>query len=61
MEQREIDRYLKKFVRIYLKDNRTFWTGIIEDINPLATTLKDKFDRLVTLENGEIKTISEWS
>ena len=61
MNQNEIERYSGKLVRIYQKDNTTFWTGQIETVSEMATTLKDKFDRLVTVENSEIKTISEWS
>ena len=61
MNSREIERYTNKQVRVYQKDNKTFWTGNIESVSELATTIKDKFDRLVTIENEEIKTISEWS
>ncbi|MBT6774264.1 hypothetical protein HOA91_02735 [Candidatus Woesearchaeota archaeon] len=61
MNQNDIEKYVNKQVRLYQKDDKTFWTGIIKDVNPLATTIKDKFGRLVTVENAEIKTISEWS
>ena len=61
MHQDEIVRFLNKSVRIFQKDNRTFWTGRVKHVSDRATTITDKFDRLVTIENEEIKTISEWS
>ncbi|MBT3721307.1 hypothetical protein HOG47_06690 [archaeon] len=61
MNQSDIARYTSKYVRIYQKDGKTFWTGVIQDTNLQATTIKDKFGRLVTLENIEIQSISEWS
>ena len=61
MEQKEIERYTEKFVRIYQQDGKTFWTGRLQVVGESATTMLDKFGRLVTLENSDIKTISEWS
>lgn len=60
MQSEEINRYVGKFVRIYQKDGATFWTGSIESVSAAATTIIDKFGRFVTVENSEIKTISEW-
>ena len=61
MNENNINRFLKKHVRVYLKGGRTFYTGNIKDVNSNATTIKDKFDRLVTIENEEIISISEWN
>ena len=61
MQHEEISRYVGKRVRVYQKDGNTFWTGNIECVSQAATTINDKFGRLVTVENDEIKVISEWS
>ena len=60
MVRKAIERYIGKFVRIYQQNERTFWTGRIQTVGESATTMLDKFERLVTLGNGDIKTISEW-
>ena len=61
MQENELKRYSGRLVRLQQKDGQTFWTGQIQGISSDAITIKDKFGRLVTIENNEIKTVSEWS
>ncbi|MBT6773851.1 hypothetical protein HOA91_00625 [Candidatus Woesearchaeota archaeon] len=61
MEQNKINAFVGKHVRVYEVDRRTFWTGTILEVTENTTTIKDKFGRIVSVNNTEIKSISEWS